>query len=244
MEQNGFVLPESSKNNLKIASYIAGAIVSIAGGIFIYEIIVNSDWTIRANWNMFKSPIGNICMFIGLFCAIIFWGKMGRWTRIPVEAYKDKWGNTVKVRENYDIVEQLLWKFMFPIIGHFIIEPIIYGAIIYYPLMCVVAVVGSLLPYILSLLVLAVCGAFFMYHKFATFKGALIALIAFAAVITAVFGYGAYYLMEQSGTTPKIELPQNTTSTPASNTTNSKIDETEFNFEGEDEEFIDESEFK
>lgn len=244
MEQESFVLPESSNKHLKIASYIAGTVVSIAGLFFIYEIIANSGWTIEANWNIFKSPIGNICIFIGLFCAIIFWGKMGHWTRTPVEAYKNEWGNTIKVRENYDLIEQLLWKFFFPILGHFIIEPIIYGAIIYYPLMCVVAVVGSLLPYIISLMVLAICGMFFIYHSFAKFKGALITLITFAVLLTVGFGYGAYYIMEESGNNLVIELPREKSSSSTSASENG-FDESEFeNSDGNDEEVIDESEFE
>ena len=185
-------LPEFSNNNLKIASYVVSIIVAVAGFFFIYEIIANSGWTIKANWNMFKSAFGNVCMGIGLICAIVFWGKFGHWSRTPVIETRDGSGRLIKREEDFDITEQSFSKIILPVLGHFVIEPIVYGAVIYYPVQCIIALVGVILPYLISLLILAVIAAYVMYTKWYHFRNPSIVLILSGLLFTAAFAWGAY----------------------------------------------------
>ena len=131
-------IPEFSENNYVLAGYIVATLITSSGVFLIYEILANTDLTFSANWNMFKSPLGNLCWFIGLFWAIIFWGKFGHWSATPITKTYDRYGNLKKVEEDYDVSNQMFAKILMPILGHFVIEPIIYGAIIYYPIQCMV----------------------------------------------------------------------------------------------------------
>ena len=141
-------IPEFSSENYKIVSYVVAALITASGGFLVYEVLFNSDLTFSANWNMFKSPLGNFCWFIGFFWAIAWWGKFTHWSATPITKTYDKYGDLKKVEEDYDVSNQLFAKVLMPFLGHFVIEPIIYGAIIYYPIQCVIALVGSIFPYV------------------------------------------------------------------------------------------------
>ena len=225
-------LSGSNSDNFKVVGYIIGALVTISGGFFIWEIILNSNLYFSANWNMFESPIGVICIFIGFFMAIIWWGKFTHWSATPVVETRDSWGN-VKRKEDYDISNQLLGKFMLPLLGHFIIEPLIYGAIIYYPLQCIIAIVGSIFPWIISLIVVGVIVAIWVWNNNA---GKNVILFTIGGLLLIVgFAVGAYFIHPESvpSYTPNIEE----TYTPE--TGGEDIDESQF-----EDVNIDESEFE
>lgn len=189
-------LPIGSERTYNIVGYVIAAIISIAGGIFIYEILANSSLTFEAEWNIFKSPLGNICFLFGLLMAIIWWGKFTHWSATPVIETRDSWGGVIERKENYDITEQLFAKFLLPLLGHFVIEPLIYAAIIYYPLQCIIAVVGSIFPYILSLLVLGVIILFWMFTRLFHFRYQLVTLIIAGILFSGAFIWGSIAIDE------------------------------------------------
>ncbi len=191
-------LPKRTDSTYNIVGYIVAAIISIAGGFFIYEIIANSSLTFEAQWNMFKSPLGNICIGIGFLMAIIWWGKFTHWSATPVVETRDSWGGVIERKENYDITEQLFAKVLLPFLGHFVIEPLIYGAIIYYPLQCIIAVVGSIFPYILSLLVLGVIILFWMFTRLFHFRYQLLTLIIAGILFSGAFIWGSIAVDESA----------------------------------------------
>ena len=187
-------LPEFSNENYTIAGYIVASLITLSGGFFIYEVLFNSDLTFSANWNMFNSPLGNVCMCIGFVCAIVFWGKMGHWSRTPVIEYRDSSGRLVGAKEDMDVTEQGFAKILLPILGHFVFEPIIYGAIIYYPIQCVIALVGTIFPYVLSLIVLAIMvGSWFFTPKL-NFRYHSIVLVLLGVLFTIAFCWGGFTL--------------------------------------------------
>jgi len=185
-------LPEFSEKNYSIAGYIVAALITITGLFFIYEVVTTDALTFKAQWNMFKSPLGSLCYFIGLIWAIAWWGKFIHWTQIPVIVTKDSLGNVKKVERNYDIIETLLYTVLFPLLGHFVIEPIIYGAIIYYPIQCIIAVVGAIFPYVLSLIVLAIIAGSWLFSRTFQFKYHSYALVIAGILFTIAFGWGGY----------------------------------------------------
>lgn len=187
-------LPEFSDRNYNIVGYIFAALITIAGGLLIYNIISTDGLTFKANWNMFSSPLGNLCFGIGLICAIIFWGKFGHWSRTPYLITKDEYGNIKKVERHYDIIETLFWTILFPFIGHFVIEPIIYGALIYYPIQCIVAVVGAIFPYILSVLIIGIIVVSWKFTSWFHFKYHSALLVFAGLFFTCAFSWAAYYI--------------------------------------------------
>lgn len=205
IEKKAGRIPEFSDKNYGIASYVVASLITLSGLFFIYEILVNSDLTFKAQWNMFKSPLGNLCMGIGIICALIFWGKMGHWTRIPVFEERDSFGNVKRVYEDMNLTNQLLYRVLFPFLGHFVIEPIIYGAIIYYPIQCIIAIVGSIFPYVLSLIVLAIIAVTWIFAKNFQFRYRSIALVLAGLLFTGAFAWGGYAI-EKAAPSGSIEM--------------------------------------
>lgn len=188
-------LPEFSSNNYNIAGYVVASLITLSGGFLIYEVLFNSDLTFSANWNMFKSPLGNFCWIIGFIWAIAWWGKFTHWSATPVVETRDKYtGRLVERKENFDITEQLFAKILMPFLGHFVIEPIIYGAIIYYPIQCIIALVGAIFPYILSLIVLAIMVGSWFFTKTFTFRYHSVILVLLGVLFTGAFCWGGYAL--------------------------------------------------
>ena len=191
-------IPEFSEGNFRIVGYVAAALISLTGLWLVYEVIANDVLTFSANWNMFNNMFGSLCLLIGLVCAIIFWGRYVHWSSTPYLVTRDKrTGEVIKVEENHDISEWMLSSLLIPIFGHFIIEPIIYGALIYYPVQCVIAILGGAFPYIMSLVILAIVAGSWMYTRVATFRYRSALLVALGILLIVAFGYGAYSIHDK-----------------------------------------------
>lgn len=237
-------LPEFSDQNYTIVGYVFAALITLAGGYLIYEVLTTDALTFKANWNMFKSPLGSLCICIGFICAIIFWGKFGHWSRTPVLVTKDAFGNVEKVERDYDLIETLFWTILFPFMGHFVIEPIIYGAIIYYPIQCIIAVVGAIFPYILSLIILAIIGVSWMFSRKFQFRYHSAVLVFAGLLFTVAFAWGGYAI-DKSGPGSTIQMLTSRVSSPEGSNQAASTDDSEFSSDGsgnkETDEFADES---
>lgn len=189
-------IPEFSDKNYVTACYVCAGLLTIAGGLLIYAVISHSSsLTFSANWNIFTSPFGNFCFFIGFICAIVFWGKFGHYSLKPIIEKRDHNGNLIERKENMDIIEQLLAKVGIPFFGHFILEPIIYGSIIYYPIQVIIAIIGSVFPYVLSLIILAIAVGSWISTKKFQFRYRSLLLVVITLIFTAAFGIGSYAIL-------------------------------------------------
>ena len=185
-------LPEFSDKHYPLAGYIAAGAITLTGLFFIYEMFATDALTFKAQWNMFKSPLGSLCYFIGLVCAIVWWGKFGHWSSTPVTETRDRFtGELIKREENYDVMEQGFAKILMPILGHFVIEPLVYGALIYYPIQCIIAVLGAIFPYVLTLIVLAIIASAWMYTRVVQIRYRSAILVFCGLLFTVAFGWGA-----------------------------------------------------
>lgn len=199
-------IPEFSEKNYEIAGYVAGTSITLSGLFLIYEILSSGGLRFYAEWNMFKSPLGTICYFIGLIWAIAWWGKFTHWSATPVIETRDSWGN-VKRKEDYDISNQMFGKFLLPLLGHFVIEPLIYGAIIYYPIQCVIAIFGAIFPYVVTLFVLAVIALSWTFSRNFHFRYHSVALVCLGILFTVAFGFGGYALdSDKNGGTSSMQF--------------------------------------
>lgn len=203
-------IPELSQQNYQIAGYIFATFITITGLFLIYEVVTTDALVFKANWNMFKSPLGNLCWMIGFICAILFWGKMGHWSSTPVIEVRDRFsGRVLERKEDMDVSEQAFSKILMPILGHFVIEPLIYGALIYYPIQCVIALVGAIFPYIMSLIVLAIIVGAWLFTREVTIRYRSVLLIACGVLFTVAFAWGGYAIMK-SGPGSTIQMLANT----------------------------------
>lgn len=158
-------IPNFSDKNYRIASYICGILMLASSGFFIYEMFNATDFGINVNWNLFTSAWFGPLYVVGLILAIVNWGKFGHWGGQPYDVYKDSYGNKYTKR-NDDIIENMFAHIIMPLLGHFLIEPVIYACIIYYPLMCCFALLDIILPYALTVLLLGLSIVVFVNEQF------------------------------------------------------------------------------
>ena len=108
-------LPEFSNSKYIIVGYVVAAIITVSGGFFVYEILSSDALTFSAQWNMFKSPLGSLCIFVGFVWAMLWWGKFTHWSSTPVIETRDRYsGKVLKREENYDVMEQGFAKIIMP----------------------------------------------------------------------------------------------------------------------------------
>lgn len=158
-------IPEFSDVSFVKASHICGAILSAAVLFFIYEMFTVADFGLSIEWNIFESVWFSILFPIGFVLAIVNWGKMGHWSMQAYNVYKDGYGRKY-VEKDYDIMETMFNSIILPLVGHFLIEPTIYACIIYYPLMCVFALLDVVLPYAISVLLIALSAGILMSSRY------------------------------------------------------------------------------
>lgn len=160
-------IPEFSDKNFTLAGYVCGALVTMSSVFFIYEMFTTEDFGISVQWNIFKSKWFSPLCIVGLLFAILNWGKFGHWSFKTVNVYEDRHGNRHEEESN-DMGDTMMGGCIMPLLGHFIIEPIIYACIIYYPLMCVFALLGIILPYAIVLVLAGIAVGVFMCGRYAS----------------------------------------------------------------------------
>lgn len=190
-------IPEFSDKSFTLAGYIAAGCITASGLFFIYEVFANDALTFTANWNMFNNLFGELCILIGFVLAIVNWGKFGHWSSTPVIETRDRSGNLIERKEDFDVMEQGFAKILMPILGHFIIEPLVYGALIYYPIQCIIAVVGIIFPYVIAVLVVGISACAWMFTSKATFRYRSAVLVFAGVLFTAAFAIGGYSCMPE-----------------------------------------------
>ena len=183
-------LPELSEKNYSLAGYIAAGLISLSGAFFVYEILFRGDLTFSAQWNMFKSPLIGPLWFVGLVVMFMNWSKFN----FSYDTYEKTTyaSGRVEVKRDYDIISWLMGHVVAPILGYFVLVPLFVAAVIYYPLMCIVHIVGSIFPYVLSLLVIGIIAAAWMLPPKADFRFRSYILVAVGLFFTAAFSWGGY----------------------------------------------------
>lgn len=193
-------IPEFSDKTYSIVGIFFALTISASGGYLIFEIVTTDALVLKPEWNMFKSPLGNLCLIIGFVCALLFWGKFVHWTQIPLIGHRDSFGNWVW-KENMDITEQMLYRVILPLIGHFVIEPIIYAAFIYYPLQVVIALVGAVFPYVVSLIIVGGIVFAWMFTDKVQSRYHSVMVVLYGLVLTGIFSYVGYIIHEPGNNT-------------------------------------------
>lgn len=158
-------IPEFSDSNFVKASYVCGGILSAIVVFFIIEMFSADDFGISVEWNIFESAWFGILFPIGFVLAIVNWGKFGHWSMQAYDVYKDEYGRKY-TKKNQDLIETMFNSIIWPLVGHFMIEPVLYACIIYYPLMCVFAILDALLPYVISLALIALSAGILLSSRY------------------------------------------------------------------------------
>lgn len=183
-------------------------LMMLIAGLWLIIEIFRGGISFSANWNMFKSPLGQVCWGIGFIMAIIWWGKFGHWSQTTVRVTKDQWGNVVKRETDYDLATSVSNSIIVPLVGHFIMEPLAYGAMIYYPIQCVIALVGAIFPYVVILVVLCLIAATWMLADRFREGRPRIAFISTTALLSLGMAALAFYIHASgSASTSSVPVP-------------------------------------
>ena len=181
-------LPGFSQQNYNLVGYIVGALVTCSGGFLIFQLIKNSDLTFSAEWNMFKSVLIWPLYIVGLIVMFANWNKLSfSYNTYEKTTYSD---GRVEVKRDWDITEVIMGRVLAPILGRFILFPLAVAAAIYYPLMCIVHLVGAIFPWILSLIIVGIIITSWMFTSWFKFRNCSIVLAIAGVVFTAAFIWG------------------------------------------------------
>lgn len=219
-------LPEISSRNYNIAGYFVGTIVTCSGIYLIYQLLFNSDISFSANWNMFKSILMWPLYIIGLIVMFANWNRFSfSYDTYEKTTYSD---GRVEVKRDWDIIEWMMGHVLAPILGRFILVPLAVAAAIYYPLMCIVHVVGAVFPYIVSAIVLVIIVVSWMFTRWFQFRNSSIVLVFAGIALTVAFAWGGYAIR-----IPKISevvptVNEKTQKNDAINSENSTMPDDEF----------------
>ena len=193
----------ATRTETPVMAYIASCILTVSGGIFIYEILRNTDLSFSPNWNMFESLLIWPLFIMGIIFMLAHWNAFNGIGGDPYEVITT-WDGTKYVRRNWDIAEVLFAKVFLPFLGRFVIIPLMFSAMIFYPLMCIVWVVGSAFPYIISfLIVLTMVGAW-LFALGQSVNEKLIVFLVGCLVFTVGYGVGSY-LIDRNASPRQVE---------------------------------------
>mgnify|MGYP007069892343 FL=1 len=193
----------ATRTETPVMAYIASCILTVSGGIFIYEILRNTDLSFSPNWNMFESLLIWPLFIMGIIFMLAHWNAFNGIGGDPYEVITT-WDGTKYVRRNWDIAEVLFAKVFLPFLGRFVIIPLMFSAMIFYPLMCIVWLVGSAFPYIISLfIVLTMVGAW-LFALGQSVNEKLIVFLVGCLVFTVGYGVGSY-LIERNASPRQVK---------------------------------------
>ena len=204
-------LPNFNNPHYRLAGYIATAIVTLAALPLIYAMVFHTDWQFKVNWNLFSSPFFSPLFVVGIIIALVNMGRSHYSYDTIIETTDLDTGKKER-HKSQDVIDKMGGSCLAPLIGHFIVEPIVYAALIYYPIAALIAFVGTFVPYILSVIVLIVC---ILMYKVAGWLAHLafrsVALVTIAVILTSCFGGASWYILRAQTNAPlspdKIKNP-------------------------------------
>ncbi len=176
------------EKNLRIATGIVGVV-----GLWAAIRLILSDIGWDVEWNIFKSPsLWMFFSFIGFFLQFFNWQHTS-FDHVTEVTYTD---GSKKRYKSMDVIDTMEGQFLWPIISHLVVIPAIYGAVIYYVLMMILALISSLVPYLAGAAVLgSIYGFFLCGQKLAQRKYRSYLLIAVGVVFSLIYASAIGYTM-------------------------------------------------
>lgn len=130
----------------KVFVIITTVLTLIAAGFVAYlYVTADREWGFDIEWNVTKSSMmWGILSFIGFFLQFINWTDL---------SFKEGWvDNEGNFWQSNDMTSEMMGSCLFPLIGHFLLIPALYGAALYYAIMGIVALFNFIIPYLAALL--------------------------------------------------------------------------------------------
>ncbi len=146
---------KTDSSQTKIANVVHYA---ISAALFVVAVlaawnIAHFDSSFDIEWNCFKSPTlyGTLC-FAGFFLQFFNWKHLSYKTYWK---WKDPSTGKEYLERDRDMLTEVEGGFLMPLLGHVILAPMIYGALLYYLLMGGFALLQGFMPWALGILIFA-----------------------------------------------------------------------------------------
>lgn len=131
----------------------------VALAMIAFIMVAHATVDFHIQWNMFHSVLRYPLLILGFL--------LGLGQKFEVYdyfyVYKDRAGNVTKVEKNSDPIDGIMGGCLFPLLQYFVLYPILYAALIYYPLMALLHLFGKLFPFFIIVVVLV---SIFYFYKF------------------------------------------------------------------------------
>lgn len=140
----------------------AGSAIMVLLSVWAAWNIAQKSFGLGVEWNIFKSSgLWTFFSVIGFFLQFFNWQHTS-FEHVTEVTYAD---GSKKRYKSMDIIDNMEGSFLWPLISHLVLIPAMYGAIMYYILMVCLALIGSIMPYVLALLVI---GSVYLYYILGT----------------------------------------------------------------------------
>ncbi|MFI3286006.1 MAG: hypothetical protein R3Y08_05060 [Rikenellaceae bacterium] len=144
--------------SIKSGNIIVAAAIAAIVALLIYA-WGRVDFNIQ--WNLFESWMTPILYVVGL-CITIF-NPVPKYTSWLV--YKDRDGKETHREKDNDIIEFMFNSFFLPMLIRFFVYPMVAAAIIYYPIMCILALVEAIIPILFLAIIAAIIPLYIIFSK-------------------------------------------------------------------------------
>ena len=151
-------------------------VIVLAFCILVSGTIIN----FQIQWNMFESRLIYPLLVIGFIL-----GLGAKFNFIPLLVTKDQFGNTTKVERDYDVISNMEASFIAPLLMYFVIGPVFFAAMIYYPLMMILHLFGRIFPFLIIAFFVFTIVLFCKWQKVQIKSGNIIRLMP-AACLTGI----------------------------------------------------------
>lgn len=141
---------------------MAATAVVAAMGLYTAYLYVTSDrdWGVDIEWAVWRSPqLWFFLSVVGFFVQFFDWQHV---SFDVVYKWKDPDTGRRKQEKSRDMGDVMEGQIIYPLLMHFLVIPAAYGAMFYYIIMGVVALVGALVPYVVAVLAVASAVPFYL----------------------------------------------------------------------------------
>lgn len=146
--------PQTKIANVVLYAMAAGLLAMVA---FTAWKVVHIDFSFEIEWNCFNNGLYVPLCVVGFFLQFFSWSHL---SYVTYWKWKDEYGREHMERDN-DMMTEIEGGFLMPLLGHLLLIPMLYGAMLYYVLMGGFALLQSVMPWILGALTLAsICPVF------------------------------------------------------------------------------------
>lgn len=138
----------------KVLILVFTLLVTGAAFFLTYELFTYPDLSYKVQWNMFESPVLNFMLPIAIIVSVVR-GIMGKLDLSgPEHEYVEvTWSDGSKeTYENNSMIDYIFRTILWPLLSYLVIVPLFYCALVYYPIVGLLALIGMALPYVLSAL--------------------------------------------------------------------------------------------